>query len=491
MAFNDVKLLRQAGRLDEALSLALSDLEHDAENIWNKRSAAWVYAAIAKEQASTNSSQKVIETLRQVQQLELPESETMLFDNLAWQIGKTMNHLGDNDQELFSDLMEICEDFHFSVQAESYSFLVKCMAKKCEKFAFWPSTLEWWKIACFQSKDFENSATENGIKLLSAVEQIYIALAKLALATNSNDHVVQLLPTIRFLCHEYPKMAYVHYYHAKLLLAAGNKDLFLQAFIPFARKKQRDFWVWELIAEVYSIDSREYFACLCKSLACGAPFQFSLNVKEKLAACLIAKEMFSQAKREIEDAIQIRMKNDWRLTLRLEQWTQCAWYANTSASTNNNGLYEQYLLEAGQLLHADKPEVLIVVDNMNIEKKIVNFLCEDLTSGFFCYANLNVMPKSGDRYRVRFEEQADEIKSNYRKVITMSPTQEISALLRETSGTISIRHGNSFGFVNDAYVHSDIVQGHGLTDGQLIHTKVIKSFNKKTKTWGWKVISVK
>ena len=43
MSFKEVKELRQQGKLKEALELAQSDLEQNPEDIWNKRSIAWVY----------------------------------------------------------------------------------------------------------------------------------------------------------------------------------------------------------------------------------------------------------------------------------------------------------------------------------------------------------------------------------------------------------------------------------------------------------------
>ena len=43
MSFKEIKDLRKAGKLDEALKMANQDLETDSDNIWNIRAAAWVY----------------------------------------------------------------------------------------------------------------------------------------------------------------------------------------------------------------------------------------------------------------------------------------------------------------------------------------------------------------------------------------------------------------------------------------------------------------
>jgi len=53
MSFKEIKELRQAGKLDEALQMANQALEAEPDNIWNKRAAAWVYYDYLKKKRST------------------------------------------------------------------------------------------------------------------------------------------------------------------------------------------------------------------------------------------------------------------------------------------------------------------------------------------------------------------------------------------------------------------------------------------------------
>lgn len=48
MSFNEVKALREAGKLEEALQMAQQNLEAQSDNIWNKRAIAWVYYSTLK-----------------------------------------------------------------------------------------------------------------------------------------------------------------------------------------------------------------------------------------------------------------------------------------------------------------------------------------------------------------------------------------------------------------------------------------------------------
>ena len=87
MSFKEIKELRQAGKLDEALQMANQALETEPENIWNKRAAAWVYYDYLKKTAQPALFEAFKENLIKIKELQLPEDEKMVFDNCAWQIG--------------------------------------------------------------------------------------------------------------------------------------------------------------------------------------------------------------------------------------------------------------------------------------------------------------------------------------------------------------------------------------------------------------------
>lgn len=127
MSFKEVKELRKAGKLEEALELALSDfqkvqdhyneLRKDAISVgelrelfpelkesetkdlrklgfsvptdilWAKRSLAWVYYDFLKKFAKPDSYDSFKEYLIKVSDLKLPEDEKMIFDQIAFQTG--------------------------------------------------------------------------------------------------------------------------------------------------------------------------------------------------------------------------------------------------------------------------------------------------------------------------------------------------------------------------------------------------------------------
>ncbi len=87
MSFKEVKELRQSNKLPEAYSLAKEDLSNGPEDIWNKRSLAWVLYDYLKINSSEEQYELFIKYLKELKELELPENENMIYDNSAWQIG--------------------------------------------------------------------------------------------------------------------------------------------------------------------------------------------------------------------------------------------------------------------------------------------------------------------------------------------------------------------------------------------------------------------
>lgn len=75
MSFKEIKQLRQAGKLDEALQMAHQALEAEPYNIWNKRAAAWVYYDYIKKNAQPESFEAFKENLTKIKDLRLPEDE--------------------------------------------------------------------------------------------------------------------------------------------------------------------------------------------------------------------------------------------------------------------------------------------------------------------------------------------------------------------------------------------------------------------------------
>ena len=493
MSFKEVKELRKSGHLDEALTMALLDLEQDTDNIWNKRSAAWVYYEFLKKHTSTEGYSSFLEYLEKIKSLELPEEEHMIFDSVAFQVGKIVFTIQKNEPVDYSKInhfFEMITGFHFTKPSEAYSFLYKAFHKGYINWSNYLIFADWWNFEYFRSEDYL-SDEYNGKKTMALVEQAYIAYAKKLLAgmETDKDKIRSFLSKLDVVIEKHPDYQYPPYFKAKLLLALGENENILSAFLPFAKKKRNDFWVWELLAEAFPEDEDIQLACLCKALNLKTPDNFLINIRQKMTSLLIKKSMFNEARTEIEKIITTRSDNNWRIPDQVQEWTTQPWYSSAHVFTDNKELYKQHIKKAEEILYKDIPEEVVVVEFVNHHKKILNFIQTKDKFGFFNYAGLLESPDIGDLLHVRFQGTG---KDRFYKILTARKvTGNIhTEAVRDFKGKLKIITQSNIGFVEDIFFDSKILAKNNLQDNQEIEGKAILTFNKKKDAWGWKAFAI-
>lgn len=504
MSFKEVKELRKSGNLDEALTKANQDLEQEPNNIWNKRSIAWVYHDFLKEYTNKEKLEIFIEYLDKIKTLELPADENMVFDSSAFQIGKLLFSLAHEEHIDYKNVNQIFEhikDYHFTKPSEAYSFLYKAFHKCYKNSSAYIQFAEWWNFDNFSSKDFLSEEFK-GKKIMSIVEQAYIAYSKKLLegeAVEENGFLLpksinkpkikEFLPKLDAIIEGHPEYQYPPYFKAKLLLALGDDEEVLSNFLPFAKKKRNDFWVWELLADTFQAEDGRRLACLCKALSLKTPNEFLINTRQKLAELLIKENKFPEAKTEIKKIISVRNDNNWKIPQQLTEWTEQDWYKKSQAEKDNSGFYKQYVRIAEEILFADIPEEIVVVEFVNENKSILNFIKDKSKHGFFKYAGMVDKPEIGDLISVRFRGEGQD---GFYKVLSIKNiTDETSCdALKEFSGNLKLREPANFGFVDDIFIEPKLIVKHGLNKDDLINGKAVLSFNKKKNVWGWKAIKI-
>ena len=492
MSAKEVTTLRKQGKLTEAYELAKDNLKIYPDDIWNKRAISWVYYEYMKNAVTNRNSREFLIQLKNIKNLELPKSEKYVFDSVAWQVGKLLfpNQKFENIQldELFSGI----KDFTFSKPSDSYSFMLKAFKKHANEWSNYLQFIDWWGLDNFQEKDFQNYVLDNGSKTPSLVESIYISISKKLLNPPIDiDKIKDFIPKIAAISTTYTQMQYPAYYYAKLLITLGDREHFMKAFLPFAKKKGRDFWVWNLMSENFDITSDEYFSCLCKAASCHAPDKFTGDLREKLGSLFIKKERYAEAKFEFQKIINVRNKEGWALRDKHLEWQNLSWWSKTEATTNNRKLYEQNIQIAENLLYADIPEVLLVVERVNKEKTVLNFVVSKQLSGFFNYSRLNITPKVGDIYAARFEERKDKTSNFYRvKSIIKTGKEPNNEIYKHFLGDCKIKQSNSFGFVNNVFIPPQIISLYKLKSNDQVKGIALQTYNSKRKAWGWSVIKI-
>lgn len=148
----EITELRKSGKLKEALEMSVSLLEAEPDNIWNKRAAAWVYYEFLKSNIIPNQSDTFIEYLEKVKSLALTNEETMLFENIGWQIGSLVMALQKEktvDYNTINRVFSIITDFYFVKPSKSYSFIYKAFHKNYENWSNYIEFADWWNFENF------------------------------------------------------------------------------------------------------------------------------------------------------------------------------------------------------------------------------------------------------------------------------------------------------------------------------------------------------
>lgn len=497
MPAKEIKELRQAGKLEEAYAMAKAELEADLSNIWGKRNLSWVLYAQLDELASNLDA--FIEKINEVKELDLPASEEMFFENISIVISKAarvITHEATLDINKIHRLFDSIKELSLKRNSKWFSVLFNAMHKGMKESNRYIEFADWWDFKNFRPEDFQKEKMPNGKEVMAIAEQAYIAYAKHLLPKQTQhgeiifnkDKAEAFLPVLSQIVEDYPQFQYPAYFNAKLLLALGDKDNMLESLLPFAKKKRNDFWVWEILAEAFSSDPEKVFACYCKALSCKSPDEMLVSLRQKMARLLIARKLYNEARTEIDLLVYARTEHGFKIPAEVTNWQAMDWYKTAVQSKSNFGFYKAYLPIAEALLFSDVPEESVIVEFVNADKKILNFIASETKFGFLKYDRFFSDVKVGDTLKVRFQGGSNEGMHQLYTAIKVNDDTFKKQFMKELQGVVRIPAGKPFGFMDDVFIHPSLVTKYKLTDGMQFTGKAIKSYNQEKKQWGWKLL---
>lgn len=438
-------------------------------------------------------------SLLEIIKLNLPEEDKLLGDTISFQIGKLFFNLLKtekfNHDKAFK-IYELTKRLSFSGKTDGYSFLFKSLHKFHKDSNNYISFADWWDFDNFRTEDFQKEKLPDGKEVMSIVEQAYIAYAKHLLPKQNGDGTISFdkekalvfIEKLSALENSHTEYEYPPFFKAKLLLACGKRNEMLATFIPFAKTKRNNFWIWELFADVYSPEKDIVFACYCKALTCKSPGEMLIGLRQKMAKELISRNLLNEAKTEIEALVKIRIEKEYKIPNEVFTWQSQDWYKNAVALKSNFKLYEKYAHHAESVLFFDIQEELIFVEFVNYDKKILNFIASEQKFGFLKYDKFFKNINAGDVLKVRFQESS---KDKFYSLYTAEKFQNEEFkknFYKDVQGKVNIQNNKNFGFVNDIFIHPSLIIKYNLVDGMDFIGKAIKSYNKEKQKFTWKLI---
>ena len=496
MAFKDVMSLRKSGNNQEAYEKAIEDYRQAPDDVWAKRALAWCIYDGLKVHASCSDSDLFVTKLTELKELDVPASEDMLWNNVAWPINafvrdcsKTQNV----NKEIYDVVFEGIRNFHFVKPSKEYSVILNAFLNAKE----WEGIIafcDWWNFENFRAEDYESELLPNGKRMpLSLVESAYIAYAKELINKGDNEAIVAFVPRLQELAERYPKMQYPNYYVGKLLLASGSdKQEAVAALLPFARKKQSEYWVWQLLAEAFEEDDEKCMACLLRAAHCNTPEQYLAKVYQLLAIAFKQLHYYADARFYLDKYFQVKSGTLATISKTAFNMFHETWYAEAAGQ---NPTYElDYMAITNELIFNDKPEIDAVVSFVNTEKKMVTVVYGNKKEGFFKYDRFIKKLNLGDNLKIRLQEvSADGFMKVLSARVSESPID--TDYCKTAKGSVSSNMSMTTYFLQSEkesfFIPSSIVSKMKLIIGEPVSAIILYSYLKKKDEWKWSCVKVK
>lgn len=435
MSYSEILQLRNTGHIIEAYTAAKQLFISDDENINNARLFALLANELVVYHVGQSDLDLCLSVIRDFVLLSsIPSQEVGIYNHMANSVRVFAQKLNERPNPNLTK-MDQCFDciktiplYHAGI---GFSILVSTIFKikswsRLNEFAYWCG----WEH--LRDEDFEPFITQQNTKIMALAEQIAIKMAKYLLEKNNQEDILSFIPKLQELSKNYPKYTYPPYFLAKLYIAIDQQDQAHEVLLPFVQKKSRDFWVWQLMAEIqYETEKKVmYYA---KALDCGSRKEDMLvALYEEAAGYFVQAEYYSMAKWMIEHALQIRKRNNWRISPELQYITRQAWFMNTTSSRES-----QYIKEQASMAEVE------------------------------ALGRVKMKPNRNHKPTAQNEEVSFE-------------------------GTLK-RNSAGFGFIKDkiigdVFIPQSIILNH--QNGETICGKAIKRFDKKKQQWGYAAIKI-
>ena len=488
----EITAMCKNGQVNDAYQLAKKDLELQPADIWKQRALGWALYYLIKGDAGKGDYEKLIGHIEELNSLDMLtiDGDSMIFDNALFQIAFFVkNNVFINDTEAHAKLSTIFSKLkgHEFKPSTGHSFLLQAFIK----FEQWPEMsdfLEWWNLDNLQPEDYVPYVNQKGQKMMTLAERAFIAKSKALLKTNDAGRIRQFLPAMETLMSQHDEMTYPGYFYGKLLLALGsNKDEALKAVIPFARKKAAEFWVWQLLSDVFENDDEKKLACLLRAVHCRTQETFLGKVRIKLADLYLKRKQPSFARYHIDAVARCYASQGWHLPNEIDCWIHQPWF-NQTAPDGNDPMDYKTITDNILCDGADECIAVVTYHDPNSRKSFLVYGYEKRLS-----LKLSFKVSAGNILKLHYVKD----KEGCVRVVSATKTQLPSGLdyAKHIKGTISKRDDKEFAFLKagarKCFVPPYAVKKNNLKNEDHVASLIVYDYDKKKDKWNWVCVNVK
>lgn len=488
----DITTMCKAGQVAEAYEMAKADLVAVPTDVWAQRSVGWALYYMIKNDSEGGDYAKLLEHIDELKSLDMLtlNNDSMIFDNVQFQIANFIrNHIQLTDIEASSKLSTFflkLKDYDFK-SSIGHSFLLQSIIK----FENWTEIVdffEWWNLDNLTQEDYTPYINQRGQKMMTLAERAFIANSKALLRLNDLGRIEEFLPKLDNLMNNHKEMMYPGYFYGKLLLALGSdSDEALKVIIPFARKKVTEFWVWQLLSDVFTNNEDKQLACLLRAVHCRTQETFLGKVHIKLASLYIKRGMLNSARYHIDAVTRCYASQGWRLPNEIDCWIHQPWLNSTTPDDKDPF---DYMAITDDILCDGAEECVAVVTyvDQNSRKSFIIYGKEKRT-----VQKLRFKVHVGRALKLHYITDSE----GRMKVISSTTVQLPSSLdyAKYVEGSIDKRDDKEFAFLKSGsircFVSPNIVKKYGLKNGDNVKSLIVYDYDKKKESWNWVCVNIK
>lgn len=488
----DITALCKAGRVQEAYEQAKTDFASNPTNPWVQREVGWALYYLIKGDAETGNYDNMVAHITELKSLDQLNNvnDNMIFDNVQFQIGNFIKvYVTPTDSSApsrLSTFFSMLKEYNFN-PSKGHSYLLSNVIK----IEIWPEMadfFDWWNLDSLTPEDYISFVNQNGQKMMTLAERAFIANAKALLRLNDANRITAFLPKLEKLVNEHEEMMYPGYFYGKLLMTQGdNTDEALKVVIPFARKKATEFWVWQLLSDIFVNDPDKQLACLLQAVNCRTQESFLGKVRIKLASLYIQRNMLDCARFHIDAVTRCYASQGWRLPNEIDYWVHQSWL-NTASPDGNSPIDYKTITEGILCDGAEECVAVVTYIDQNSHKSSMIYGYEKRMA-----QKLRFNVQIGNILKIHYITE----KEGRIKVLSASKCQLPNNLnyVKRVEGTIDKKEDKEFAFLKTSnircFIAPTIVKNENLKNGDKVKCLIVYDYDKKRESWNWVCVNVK
>lgn len=465
-ATSQVTSLRKAGRLDEALAIAMPALAATSDSLWLRRAVGWLFYDLIKR-------------------------------DIEGFVGGRVSR-----GQLIAHFDEWLREYTRGGKADCPGLLHSLLLTKVLKVnKEWPRFLafaHWWDPACLRPEDRESFKLDNGKTLASLELRLVYAVGR-AISAGSGEQNANLVAwgadLLDSALEAHPNDQWLHYYKSKRLIGLGQSAEARIHLLPLLRRERQASWAWGLFGRTWETDDPEKaITCYFRAIQVAREDVSVVTTRARLAALLGKEERYAEAAAQVHAAIACRQKNDYRMPQDLVGLAASDWYqryADLPNLTREPDVAQAatdllFGAAAGDLIHR-----LGVIDNQNPEKALAHVLFAPDDGAILAYRAMKGMSTLAVGTCVEVGFLKGETRPvNYR----VSEETVILGVCDRFEGELNQRPGQAFAFViadggRRIFVHPILASALQGLVGERVSCRAVAGKDKQGKP-GWRAVSV-